>query len=62
MDAGFWFSFCRYGRVYVHVTTRRDNDRLEEYVWSFVFRMNARPLLLQKLGHLAKKANKGKAR
>lgn len=38
-------------------TTRRDNHRLEEYVWSFLFRMNARPKLLEALGKLAQKAN-----
>ena len=37
--------------------TRRDNNRLETYVWSFVFRMNARPKLLEALGKLATKAN-----
>lgn len=38
-------------------TTRRDNHRLEEYVWSFLFRMNVRPKLLEALGKLAQKAN-----
>ena len=37
--------------------TRRDNNRLETYVWSFVFRMNARPKFLEALGKLATKAN-----
>ena len=38
-------------------TTRRDNHRLAEYVWSFLFRMNARPNLFEALGKLAQKTN-----
>ena len=37
--------------------TRRDNNRLEIYVWSSVFRMNTRPKLIEALGKLATKAN-----
>ena len=37
--------------------THGDNHRLEEYVWSFLFRMNVRPKLLEALGKLAQKAN-----
>ena len=37
-------------------TTRRDNHRLEEYVWSFLFRMNVRPKLLEALGKFGPKS------
>ena len=43
-----------YATVFVlPLHTRRDNHRLEEYVWSFLFRTNARQNLLEALGKLA---------
>ena len=47
-------------KIYTQRTSKPrqdDNNRLETYVWSFVFRMNARPKLLEALGKLATKAN-----
>ena len=49
---------CTYAGCYATVFvlplhTRRDNHRLEEYVWSFLFSTNARQNLLEALGKLA---------